>query len=253
MKFNDYRKMFPAADLGEWYARCLLASKNKSVREHISDGVIKAIEKRGGVWNKGLSSKTDPRLKWSPEARKKCLDDFKTGKRKSWKKGLTKETDSRCNQSKYSEVALKRIHDKYLSGWRPNLKLYRGCQCFRNDLGHFVRSTWEANICRIFNFENIKYEYESKRCRFDLGEHVYICDFYLPTYDIFIEVKGYLYPDAREKLKLVLNKFPNTVFKIIDTEVYTILTKKYSKEISTWEVYSAPVVIEDPAIVLPES
>jgi hypothetical protein len=98
---------------------------------------------------------------------------------------------------------------------------------FREDLKHFVRSSWEANICRIFNFENIKYEYESSKCRFDLGDSVYICDFYLPDLNIFVEVKGRMTDRAKVKYRKVLNKYPSNTFNAIDGEVYYSLMNKY--------------------------
>ena len=33
----------------------------------------------------------------------------------------------------------------------------------RKDIGHYVRSTWEANVCRIFKYMNRDYKFESKR------------------------------------------------------------------------------------------
>jgi len=49
-------------------------------------------------WNKGLSKKTDLRLKkHSKRMKKRLLEDYASGERKSWNKGLTKETDERLN------------------------------------------------------------------------------------------------------------------------------------------------------------
>lgn len=39
-------------------------------------------------------------------------------------------------------------------------KVYHSKSGFRKDLGHSVRSSWEANVCRILNKYNIVYEYE---------------------------------------------------------------------------------------------
>jgi len=36
---------------------------------------------------------------------------------------------------------------------------------FRKDLNHFVRSSWEANTCRILKFLGVEYKYETRECR----------------------------------------------------------------------------------------
>jgi hypothetical protein len=44
-------------------------------------------------------------------------------------------------------------------------------------------STWEANVARVFNLVGIKWQYGPKI--FDLGQHTYRPDFYLPTENIY--------------------------------------------------------------------
>ena len=105
----------------------------------------------------------------------------------------------------------------------------------REDLGHYVRSSWEANVCRILNYLNIKYEYESRRCRVDLGDSIYICDLYLPEYDLFVEIK----PTNFIKGHLKANKFhllyPNIHFDFIHTDLYKDLGKQFIDVIPNWE------------------
>jgi len=97
---------------------------------------------------------------------------------------------------------------------------------FREDLGHICRSSWEANICRILKFINLRYEYESSRCHFNLDDCVYICDWYLPEVNIYIKCKGYL-RDHGVKLRKFANKYPNIQLKVIDSDVYNILQNIY--------------------------
>jgi len=47
-------------------------------------------------------------------------------------------------------------------------------------------STWEANIARVFNLVGIKWVYAPKI--FNLGEHTYRPDFYLPDFDSYLEL-----------------------------------------------------------------
>ena len=84
----------------------------------------------------------------------------------------------------------------------------------RKDLGIYLRSRWEANMCRYYNFMGIKWLYESKIFYFNdslligkkkikKGTLSYTPDFYLPKLDTWVEVKGYL----RDKSKVGLRRF----------------------------------------------
>lgn len=56
--------------------------------------------------------------------------------------------------------------------------------------GIYMRSTWEVKIAEMFDAENIVWQYEPHRFTF---EHFsYTPDFYLPDYDLYIEVKGWI-------------------------------------------------------------
>lgn len=60
---------------------------------------------------------------------------------------------------------------------------------FADDLGHYVRSMWEANTARLLIYLNVSYEYEKHRFLLST-DTIYIPDFYIPSFDLFIEVKG---------------------------------------------------------------
>ena len=53
------------------------------------------------------------------------------------------------------------------------------------------KSTWEVVLAEFFDNHNIFYEYESKCFEyiFEDKKHIYIPDFYLPEYNLIIEVK----------------------------------------------------------------
>ena len=62
---------------------------------------------------------------------------------------------------------------------------------FRADLGHYVRSSWEADYARVLVYLGQPYEYESRTfvlTRSDGSTLTYTPDFYLPDRDEFIEV-----------------------------------------------------------------
>jgi len=73
----------------------------------------------------------------------------------------------------------------------------KGSYCLK---GHWVRSTWERGVADWLFQRNIQYEYEPKL--FDLGDGIrYRPDFFLFTFDRWIECKGYMTPEAAEKIR----------------------------------------------------
>ena len=96
-----------------------------------------------------------------------------------------------------------------------------------------LRSSWEVLLAIWLDFSNIKWEYESKT--FDLGETTYTPDFYLPEFDVWIEVKGYWRDGNKEKVKLFQEQYNLMVFEEKDLIKYLgvsrFLLQKSSK---TW-------------------
>lgn len=101
---------------------------------------------------------------------------------------------------------------------------------YAEDLGHFVRSLWEANIARLFKFMQIEYAYEPKR--FDLGKTTYLPDFYVPFFESYIEIKGkYRGIEDLSKAELFAEKYPMI---IIDSSSYKNITSEFSKIVPNW-------------------
>ena len=69
----------------------------------------------------------------------------------------------------------------------------RGKGGIRKDIGHYVRSTWEANICRVYQHLGRSYEYEKKRFFVVInGTNFSYCpDLYIPSKGFYIEIKGH--------------------------------------------------------------
>lgn len=57
--------------------------------------------------------------------------------------------------------------------------------------GHKFRSSWEVFLAKLLDESGIVYEYESKSIPYDYNEstHHYLIDFYIPDYNLIIEVK----------------------------------------------------------------
>lgn len=113
---------------------------------------------------------------------------------------------------------------------------------FRKDLGHYVRSRWEADICRIFKYHGKAYDYESYTIRLDdNGRNLtWIVDLVDPNKFMsngLIEVKGWWDKKSKKKLELLRIQRPDIYNRMTFIEVADMkkLIVKYSKLIPGWE------------------
>lgn len=140
-----------------------------------------------------------------------------------------KDPDSGLNskefRQKLSDNTFKR-KGTWLSHSHNNNKYYYGG--FREDIGHFVRSRWEANVSRYLKFlikkeEIKKYEYEVDTFEFKgikRGNRSYTPDFkvHLNNNEIeYWEVKGWMDKESKTKLRRFQKYYPKEFkkFKII--------------------------------------
>lgn len=129
----------------------------------------------------------------------------------------------------------------------------------REDLGGtFVRSSWEANVLRWLNHEGRRWEFEAKTFYFDeikRGTRAYTPDIWLIDEGLIIEVKGYLRPTDKTKIKRLKKYHPNEFAKLVaitknaNVEAtkffkaqgvpilayYEDLVREYSHKIPYWE------------------
>jgi len=123
-------------------------------------------------------------------------------------------------------------------GWAKNNIIFnnhRGKSGIRNDIGHYVRSHWEANYARILILLNIKYTYELHYFKILKPNGIitsYTPDFFLPNRKLFVEVKGKWNDESWEKFQLFKKQYPNIKIIVIDGDVYKKLIKKYRKLIN---------------------
>ena len=78
----------------------------------------------------------------------------------------------------------------------------------------WMRSSWELNFAKWCDLSGIEWLYESET--FDLGYTTYTPDFYLPEFDLWIEVKGYWRDDAKKKFKKFKRLYKNINIEIFD-------------------------------------
>jgi len=122
----------------------------------------------------------------------------------------------------------------------------------RSDLKEtFFRSCWEANVARILDFNNIRWEYEVKTFIFEAvkrGTRSYTPDFYLPDDDRYIEVKGWWDAKSKTKHARMQKYFPEVQIEIIDAERYKGMAATYAALIPNWERPSEKIGVNGKAI-----
>lgn len=149
----------------------------------------------GRIWNKGLTKETDPRLKQQGETyRSRGYIPINKGKKMPKEFGekiaLSMQKAIENNPESYSS--------KNVCGRAKRFKL------IKNGKEIVLHSSWELTVSEYLDFKNIiwereipekiLYEYQGRTKR-------YFPDFYLPEYDKYIEVKGYIFDKEREDLK----------------------------------------------------
>lgn len=111
------------------------------------------------------------------------------------------------------EKMAKRHHisgkDHYLYGKTPPPGAGRGKKCYftkADGMTVYLRSSYELYFAIGLERNEIKWEYER---RIDLKEYIWHPDFYLPDYDMYVEVKGYLTDNSKQKMISFYNQFPD--------------------------------------------
>lgn len=108
----------------------------------------------------------------------------------------------------------------------------------REDLGdRFFRSAWEANIARWLTAEGKQWEYESKTFEFPVrkGTRFYTPDFYLPSEDRYIEVKGWWDDKSKTRMRRMAKYYRDVRIEIIDKDRYRDIAFTWKYLIPTWE------------------
>jgi len=77
----------------------------------------------------------------------------------------------------------------------------------------WMRSGYEIAFAQFLDLSGIKYKYEPKA--FDLSDTTYRPDFYIPEWDLWIEIKGYISDLFKKKFNKFKKKYPNERIKIL--------------------------------------
>ena len=139
----------------------------------------------------------------------------KIGVQKAWNKGLPGTFLGKKHSTKSKEKISEKLSINNKGG---RSKWYEVA-------GQKVQGTWERNVALKFeelgiewnklktNKDILKYEMDDKvRC--------YTPDFFLPAYNVFLEVKGHWWGRDREKMDIVLKTYPDKNIVILEKEQY---------------------------------
>lgn len=130
-----------------------------------------------------------------------------------WKKGVPHTDEARRNMS---IAAAKRVREN------PESLHTRGRGGYREDLGQYFRSEWEAAYARYLNANDVEWTYEPRT--FEITETInYTPDFYLPKSEEWVEVKGYWDETSIMKCGLFEQKYPELSLVKIDSTNYNLI------------------------------
>jgi len=104
----------------------------------------------------------------------------------------------------------------------------------RSDLGHYVRSRWEANVGRWLLWQKLEYCYEPQV--FDLDGEGYCPDFWVRDWRVWFEVKGLWHARSRRKVKNFLQQNPKDRLVIVDAALYQELGREYKSVFKAGDV-----------------
>ena len=220
-------------------------------------------------YNRHLSQKSKEKLKSSLEEYRKTDEYINDVKRQQVKllnyyarnqhprgmlgKHHSKETCEQLSKSHFDlfanmsqeekhNRAMKAVQTKRKNGgFSTTSNSYSRCRGgIRDDLNQYFRSAWEANIARVLNYLHIEWKYEYKRFNFENEVDdvlSYQPDFYLPTIDKWIEIKGWMDEKSKKRLDLFKKYYPkeNENLYLVDELVYREIEQKYSSLIKNWE------------------
>jgi hypothetical protein len=132
-----------------------------------------------------------------------------------------------------------------IGGKPTSPKAARGKAGIRKDISKtiYFYSRWEANLARLFNYLNIEWIHQPRT--FDLNSQNYTPDFYLPDYNVYIEVKNFLWKYSKIRDKKFRKLYPDIDLILLLKKDYLKLEKKYSPFIINWEYKNSPFLSDD--------
>ena len=124
----------------------------------------------------------------------------------------------------------------------------RGRGGIRPDIGHYVRSTWEANMCRICQYMKREYKFEPDKffVVIDGVDLTYTPDLYFPVKNFYYETKGHAKSSSKwicicdscilckKKIAAARKQYGIKII-VIGNEEYKKFKRRFIKFIPNWE------------------
>ena len=158
---------------------------------------------------------------------KTCKKMSKSRKGKKYSKEWCENISKALKGIKFSKEHSKNISKGLKLGFlNGTIKINGNNKCWYD--GVCYRSSYESTFAKFCDYNNIKFEYESKSCRFKLPNgHCYVIDFYLPEYNLFIETKGRCEEYAKYKINCAKEVLKDNYIVIYGTHIHLFDIEKY--------------------------
>jgi hypothetical protein len=149
------------------------------------------------AWNKGKSQRDYPNLS-RPKQKGKLFGSALTGHTEETKRKISEKLsiNNKGGRSKWYVVS-----------------------------GQKVQGTWERDIA--IKLDELGVKWKKLKTNHDILKYImgekeksYTPDFYLPDFDVFLEIKGYWWGRDREKMDIVLKTYPEKNIVIVEKEQY---------------------------------
>ncbi len=102
----------------------------------------------------------------------------------------------------------------------------KGCWfVISEDAKIYLRSSYEVRVAQLLLKARIRFEYEPKAFPLQGTGTTYFPDFYLPEYNVWWEVKGWMNPLAKKKLEGFFKQYPEERLRIMFKEDIDLLEK----------------------------
>lgn len=195
----------------------------------ISEGIIRSYLEGRKPWNTGLTTETSSVV----AATGKKISLSLAGKTLEQKVGAERANEIRAKNSQRMSGEGNHMFGKPSSGSKMG---------YREDLGHFVRSTWEADFARVLNLLEIEYEYEKETFPITLPDGTkttYTPDFWIPSQGRFVEVKGWYTKKNHIKMVAFLDQHPDVPVVVLERVAFAEMSLAFKDKIE-WECPQKP-------------
>ncbi|NJM41472.1 MAG: hypothetical protein HC853_12255, partial [Anaerolineae bacterium] len=215
---------------GSCSARSSANPSRPEVRERISQS------RMGGIpWNRGLTAENAADTVWIQKLQR--YGESQRGISFERKYGAKRAAEIKA---KLSQLNAGKNNAMY--GRPPKYTKTYTKSGHREDLGHYVRSSWEADLARVFRFLDLDYQYEPKTFELTRANGTtitYTPDFYVPSLRKYFEVKGWMDAVSAEKIALFEKQYPNEQLTVVDKTYFAELQLAYS-DLVQWECPQIP-------------